>query len=71
MNRQIMLSFGELYTKGKNRKTFIGQLKGNIKLETDGMKIWHKNENGLTYIGRLLNGTYPNLENIYNSINIR
>ena len=36
MNRQIMLSFGELYTKGKNRKTFIGQLKGNIKHALDG-----------------------------------
>lgn len=46
----------------------LKELKGNIKLETDGTKIWHKNENGLTYVGRLLNGTYPNLENIYNSI---
>lgn len=32
----------------------LKELKGNIKLETDGMKIWHKNENGLTYVGRLL-----------------
>ena len=26
-----MISFGELYTKGRNRDRFIRQLKGNIK----------------------------------------
>ena len=31
MVRQIMISFGELYTKGRNRNRFIRQLKGNIK----------------------------------------
>ncbi len=31
MTREIMISFGELYTKGKNRKQFVRQLKGNIK----------------------------------------
>lgn len=31
MNREIMISFGELYTKGRNRNKFIAQLKGNIK----------------------------------------
>ena len=31
MVRQIMISFGELYTKGRNRDRFIRQLKGNIK----------------------------------------
>ncbi|HKL84633.1 MAG TPA: tRNA uracil 4-sulfurtransferase ThiI [Bacilli bacterium] len=31
MVRQFMISFGELYTKGRNRDRFIRQLKGNIK----------------------------------------
>lgn len=31
MVRQFMISFGELYTKGRNRNRFIRQLKGNIK----------------------------------------
>lgn len=31
MTRQIMISFGELYTKGKNRKLFVRKLKDNIK----------------------------------------
>lgn len=30
MYRQIMISFGELYTKGRNRKKFISQLEQNI-----------------------------------------
>jgi len=30
MTRQIMISFGELYTKGRNRKNFVRQLQENI-----------------------------------------
>lgn len=36
MVRQIMISFGELYTKGRNRDRFIRQLKGNIKHALQG-----------------------------------
>ncbi|HKM02778.1 MAG TPA: tRNA uracil 4-sulfurtransferase ThiI [Bacilli bacterium] len=37
MNRRIMISFGELYTKGRNRKNFIRQLKDNIKQGLRGL----------------------------------
>lgn len=38
MTREIMISFGELYTKGKNRKLFVKKLKDNIKHALKGFE---------------------------------
>ena len=48
--------------------SILKDLKGDIELKTDGLKIWHTTKDNQTYIGRLIVGNYPDLDKIYNSL---
>ncbi|TAH56297.1 MAG: tRNA 4-thiouridine(8) synthase ThiI, partial [Bacillota bacterium] len=39
MSKMLMIHFGELYTKGKNRRDFIRQLTNNIKEVVANFKV--------------------------------
>ncbi len=61
MNKKLMIHFGELYTKGKNRRTFIRQLRDNIGHTLKPFRVQIETKHDHIYIS---NFTDENLQNI-------
>ncbi len=68
MNKKLMIHFGELYTKGKNRRDFINKLRDNINHSLKKYRLQIETKHDHIYLSKFTESNIKDIINILQNI---